>query len=198
MDLTSELVERLDVALNEATLLGAEVDTEHRAAFITLSVLTLPEEGPPPADPRVQLVLGPLGRVCASLRRGRWDDPDAAVEPFRIEDLLAAVGRVCGHAVYGWEFFDVPEEKDFARWKDRLSLDWRAPGDDGRSHTLILFQEADKAHLDLCFWFDHLAIRTASYEDIPLDEFAAGGKRFWDGVYAGDPRTADSGIVPLS
>ena len=193
-----EQVELLNVALNEATLLGAEVDTELRVADVTLSVLSLPEEGPPPEDPRVQLLLHPVGRVCASLRHGRWDDAEAPVEAFRIDELLAVLGRLGRHAVYGWEFFDVPEENDFARWKDRLSLDWRAPGDHGRAHTLVLFQEADKAHLDLCFWFDDLAVRTPSYEEIPLDEFAAGGKRWWDALYAGDPRTGQSGIVPLT
>jgi hypothetical protein len=195
---TSEQVELLNVALNEATLLGAEVETEQRAAAITLSVLSLPEEGPPPEDPRVQLLLHPVGRVCASLRHGRWDDAEAPVEAFRIDELLAVLGRLGRHAVYGWEFFDVPEEKDFARWKDRLSLDWEAPGDEGRSHTLVLFQEADEAHLDLCFWFDDLVVHAPSHEEIPLDEFAAGGKRWWDALYAGDQRTADSGIVPLT
>jgi hypothetical protein len=198
VELTPERVELLNVALNEATLLGAEVETELHAAAITLSMLSLPVDGPPPEDPRVQLLLRPVGRVCASLRHGRWDDANAPVEPFRIDELLAVLGRVGGHAVYGWEFFDVPEEKDFARWKDRLSLDWEAPGDSGRSHTLVLFQEADKAHLDLCFWFDHLVIYTASYEETPLDDFAAAGKRWWDALYADDPRTAGAGIVPLT
>jgi hypothetical protein len=196
VELTPEQVELLNVALNEATLLGAEVDTELRTAAVTLSVLSLPEKGPPPEDPRVQLLLQPVGRVCASLRHGRWDDEEAPVEGFRIDELLTVLGRLGAHAVYGWEFFDVSEE-DFARWKDRLSLDWQAPGDDGRSHTLVLFQEAE-AHLDLCFWFDDLVVQTPSYEEIPLDEFTAGGKRWWDALYAGDPRTADSGIVPLS
>jgi hypothetical protein len=51
MDLTPELVERLDVALNEATLLGAEVDTEYRAAFITVSVSRCPRKGRYPRTP---------------------------------------------------------------------------------------------------------------------------------------------------
>lgn len=67
------------------------------------------------------------------------------------------------------------------------------------SHTLILFQEfGDESHLDLCFWFDDLSVFTPDYEEIPLDEFAAAGKRWWDALYARDPRTSKSGIVPLS
>jgi hypothetical protein len=70
--------------------------------------------GPPPDDHRVQLILGPVGRVAASLRNGRADNDGAPVEEFALE------------------------------------------------------------------------------------EFAAGGVRWWDGLYANDPRTAGHGIAPLA
>jgi hypothetical protein len=199
VELTPERVEALNVALNEATLVGVEIDAEQRLAAITLSVLALPPDGPAPRDSRVQLVLAPIGRVAASLRHGRWDDAEAPVEPFELDELRAVVERAGGCAIYGSEFFDVPEEKDFARWSDRLSLDWRAGEADGSAHTLALFQEAGKpGHLDLCLWFDELSVFRPDSDEIPLDEFAAAGKRWWDALYANDPRTQGSGIVPFS
>jgi hypothetical protein len=145
----------LDVGLNEATLVGVEFDVAERMASITLSVLTLPDEGPAPEDPRV-LMMRPVGRVAASWRHGRWDNPEARVELFGIEDLHSLVERLGGRAIYGWEFFDVPDEVNFASWRDRLSLDWRADCGQGMSHTLRLFQEVfgggqPEQHLDLQF-----------------------------------------------
>jgi hypothetical protein len=80
--------------------------------------------------------------------------------------------------VYGWEFLGRPEADNFATWSDRLSVDWRSePG--GLSHTLDLFQEGYDRHLDLRIWFDGLRVFAAEHEEIALDDFAAGGVRWW-------------------
>ena len=198
MNLSDDQRHDLDVALNEATLLGAEVDPERRAAALTFSVLSLPpDDGPPPDDARVQFILGPVGRLAASLRRGCWDDAHAVVEEFPLDRLLEVVMSFKGLPIYGWEFVDRPEADKFATWSDRLSLDWRS-GPDGMSHTLDVFQEGYDRHLDLRIWFDELGVFTPEHEEIALDDFAAGGVRWWDGLYANDPRTAGHGIAPLA
>jgi hypothetical protein len=51
-------------------------------------------------------------------------------------------------------------------------------------------------HLDLCVWFDELEVRRPDGTVVPPEEFAAGGRRWWDGMYAGDRRTAGHGIFP--
>jgi hypothetical protein len=52
--------------------------------------------------------------------------------------------------------------------------------------------------LEMKVWFDEFEILTPSYEQIPVDSFIAGGKRWWDALNRGDSRTASSGIMPLS
>ncbi|HEY6324124.1 MAG TPA: hypothetical protein VJA16_21485 [Thermoanaerobaculia bacterium] len=197
MSLSVEEKQSLGVALNEARLLGVELDPERRLAAATLAVHTLPETGPGPPDSRVQLLFSPVGRLAASLRRGAWNDPAAEVETFSLDQLLGIV-QSCRGPVYGWEFFDLHDEQ-LRRWGDRLSLDFRA-GDDGLSHSILLFQEFDtpQRHLDLLIWFDRLEVRDPADRPLTLAEFAAGGKRWWDGLYAGDPRTAGAGIMPLN
>lgn len=192
MSLTAEQVAGLNVAFNEATVLGFEVDPRRRLAGATFSVLTLPERGPAPDDRRVQIVLHPIGRVTASLRDGRWDDPTAEVVPFSLAELLPIVQSFGGLALYGWEFIDVPT----AEWADRLSLDWPS-GDDGLSHSITLFQDAGNRILYLCAWFDTLAIRDPRGGEIPLEAFIAGGKRWWDAFYADDERTRGFGLFPV-
>jgi hypothetical protein len=187
----------LEVALNEADLLGVEVDPARRIAAATFRALTLPVDGPPPPDSRVQILFRPVGRVVASLRNGRWDDMAAEVVPFEVTDLLSVVQRFGGQPIYGWEFFDV-HDKELARWGKRLSLDWRS-GSDGLARSITVFQESAQhavQHLDLCIWFDDLEIRRPDGSVLSLEDFAAGGKRWWDAMYGGDERTQGAGIVP--
>jgi hypothetical protein len=73
-------------------------------------------------------------------------------------------------------------------------------GDPARQHAptvLRCFQDGVTRHLDLCLWFDELEIRRPSGEQVPLDEFAAAGKRWWDAFHAHDPRTQGLGMAPL-
>src|SRR5262245_48155130 len=158
MELDADLKHSLGVALNEATLLGIELDTYSRRVGATLSVLTLPADGAPmPDDPRVQLLFAPVGRVVASLRQGRWDDPDAAVATVTAEQLLDVVRSFGGLPIYGWDFFDTAE-LELNKLGRRLSLDWRA-GDDGTTHSVLFFQEGPDRHLDVIIWFDRFAVR---------------------------------------
>jgi hypothetical protein len=164
-------------------------------AGITLEVLTLTETGDPPRDRRVQFVLAPIGRVAASLRLGRWNDAAAPVEHFEIGALLGIVESF-KNSMYGWQFFD-QHEKDMESWGGRVSLDWRS-GSDGLSHSLCLFQEGGPhRHLDLCIWFDGLIIKDPTGQEIALDKFISGGRRWWSAFRADDPRTRGYGMIPL-
>jgi hypothetical protein len=195
MELSDQERHGLGIALNEADLLGIAIDTAKRLAVATFRVLTLPESGPVPDDRRVQMRFSPVGRIAASLRDGPWDDPHAAVVPFEVTKLPEVVQSFGGLAISGWEFFDI-HEPALEQWGGRLSLDWRSD-DAGLAHSICLYQDAGTRILDFCLWFDRLEIRAQGVTPIPLGEFIDGGKRWWHALYAGDPRAADFGIVPL-
>ncbi len=195
MELSEQQVSDFGLALDEATVVGIEVEPEERWVALTFTVLRLPaDEGPPPSDPRVQFVLEPVGRIAASLRHGNWDDAAARVEEFELDRLEKVLATFEQASIYGSEFLDVPEKDGFARWAERLSLDWRSePG--GTSHTLDLFQElGGSRHLELRLWFDELRIFDPDGHEIAFDNFTAAGVRWWDGFHAGDPRTDGEGI----
>lgn len=183
----------LNVALNEARLLSLDLDLVRRVASIELSVLTLPELGPPLNDPRIQLWLFPVGRVGASMVNS-----DGEVRPLAIGQLSDIVRSFGGAPIYGWEFFD-PPETNLASWSDRLSLNVRLD-QTSMNHRLHLFQEDGQRTLDVCVWFDGLELRDPrdpTRGTLSLDRFIAGGKRWWDGLFSGDPRTTVTGIQPL-
>ena len=89
------------------------------------------------------------------------------------------------------QFIDVPFEPPA-----ESSLDLTLSGPGGLLHNLMLFQEGGtNDELDLRIWFDELTVRRPDGEPIPLKEFSAGGRRWWDALHNGDPRTAGSEIV---
>ena len=187
MTLSDEEVAGLGVALNEATLLGVEVDPTRRLAELTLSVLSLPVEGPATHDPRVQILLSPVGRVCAV----RFVDGD--VQTFTMDQLLWVVRDFGGCPIYGWQFFDTPYTE-----LTHVSLDVTFPGPGGFGHSLAVFQEGGvKGRLDLRIWFDALTVRTPAGDPVSVADFIGGGMRWWDALNAGDPRTEGRGIINL-
>ena len=195
MHLSTEQIAGLNLALDEATLLGVEVRPDRCIAAATLAVLTLPEDGPSPADRRRQFRFSPVGRVVASLRNGTWDDDSLPAEAFTIEQLLPMVQSFGGCPIYGADFMD--SETGFSRWSGRLSFDFTC---DSRAteHSITLCQEEGfERVLHIRLWFRDLQIRDALGNEIALDEFIAGGKRWWDGLRSGDPRTEGFGISLL-
>jgi hypothetical protein len=197
VELTNDQRDGLNAALNEAAWLGIDVDVKAARAAVMVEVLTLPAHGPAPNDTTVALILGGVSRVAASLRNGWWNDTEAPVQPLALADLDATVRSFGGCPVYGWEFVDPPQES-WADWRDRLSLDANLSAEPA-GHVLELFQEGDPLsprHLDLRIWFNTLRIARRTGDEVPLQEFIDGGIRWWNGFYAGDPRTGSKGIVP--
>jgi hypothetical protein len=77
-----------------------------------------------------------------------------------------------------------------------LSLD-EVLADQAQGHVLEVFQSGGDPdrHLDIRIWFETLSISTRGQRLDPAD-FAAGGVRWWDAMYAGDPATQGHGMFP--
>lgn len=184
----------LGVALNEADLLGVEVDRERCLAAITLRVLMLPDNGgQPPADTRISMRLHGVTRVVASLTKPARPGQQRPPLPLVLDDLLETVRSFGGQPIYGWKFFDLHE--DYLTWSHRLSFDEYlidAPADE----SITLFQEGVDRDLDLRIWFKQLTLHAPDCTALDSAEVIANGRRWWDAMQAGDPRTKDSGIFP--
>jgi hypothetical protein len=187
----------LGVALNEANWRGLHLDEQTQQVQFLMRVLSLPEGGGGTGFLDVALILDGVSRIVAWLRRGRWDDENAAIIPLTGDEIGKAVAAFGGKDIYGGDFFDA-EKSGWGRWSDRLSLDLRWGSGDASS-SIWLFQEGfldghDRI-LDFGAWYEALTVRSATDRRlIPLDEFAAGGQRWWDAATADDERTKASGI----
>ncbi|MCR9295306.1 MAG: hypothetical protein NXI32_21520 [bacterium] len=196
MRITNDTAEEIGIALNEATFLGGEYDSRRNVVGLTFSVLTLPDDhSPEPSDPRRQIILTNVGRIAAALRDAHWDDTSAETIPFAASELLSTIQSFGGQPVYGWEFIN-NDDKAFDQWKHRLSLHVKVESG-SLDNRMMLFQEGStsRRHLDLWIWFDGILIRDAVGNTIDIVDFAAGGRRWWDAMHAGDSRTDGHGIV---
>src|SRR5258708_40268641 len=99
--LNPETIKGLNIAFNEATLLGTEYDADHHLIWLTISVVCMNLDGSIPDDRRIVVILQPVGKFYASLRNGRWDDDNAEVISFSYEKLLETVQSFRGLPVYG-------------------------------------------------------------------------------------------------
>jgi hypothetical protein len=197
MEITDEIRHGLNVALNEAKLLGLEFHGDRELAAATFAPVALDESGKVPDDNRVQFVFKPVGRLMASYRLGAWNDPDATVIKFDPDSLFDKVTEFGGCPIYGWEFIDCSEEPK-EDWIEKLSCKFEASRPHGRTHTITLFQEGGgEKHIDIKIWFDDIELFTPQYEPIPLGEFIANGKRGWDSIYNGEGSKTFA-IFPLS
>jgi hypothetical protein len=192
--ITTDQLAGLDHTLNEARLREVYIHEQRRLAQIWLECLAVSPEGDEPEDPLVCVQLNGVSRIAVSLRNANRDDRDAPPVPVALEDLSDVVRSLGGTDLYGWEFFDLAEES-WSDWRERLSLDAVMPGDRG-THTVTLFQEQGVSrHLDLRLWFADLWVTRRDETQVDVDQLNAASRRWWDAMYAGDPRVQGHGIV---
>jgi hypothetical protein len=208
------VLDGLDVALNEADLCDCRINERTGEVRLLFVVLTLPEEGPEPPDRRHLLSFTGVSRIVASLRKGgAADRPEeqglvdraegggegaaGVVVPLVLEDLPSTVRSFGCQPVYGWSFFDVTDPNR-AAWRSQPSIDFTV-GQGRGEHSIDVFQvdprpEEHGRRLDLRLEFDELKVLDARGRTVPLDEFVAGGRRWWAALRAGDPRVQGHGI----
>lgn len=193
-DISPELAEGLGIAINESRLLGFEFDEQHLLAGATFEVLTLPPVGDPPTDSRVLIVFHDVGQLAASLRlTGDWT-ADVAATPVAAADLPSAVQSFEGQPIYGWDFFNSSDAEKLLTKSLSLNKNY----DEGsHSHSIWLFQEAYDRVLEFACWFGSFEILSPERRPVAVEEFLAGGRRWWEAMRNGDPRTLNSGFVPL-
>jgi hypothetical protein len=78
--------------------------------------------------------------------------------------------------------------------QERVSVDVGLAGNG--THTLDLFQKDGQRIPDVRTG-GTLAVTTAAGQPLEVEGFVAGGRRWWDALYAGDSRAGGHGIVPL-
>jgi hypothetical protein len=193
---TTEIKQGINIALNEAQILGIEFDKDKEIVAVTFAPIAIDQDGKVPTDNRVQFVFNPVGRFVASYKTGRWDDDNAKILKFEPQDIFNKVQEFNHSPIYGWKFIDV-DDKEFNKWKNKLSFDYTSNQHNGLRHTINLFQDGNSKTINIKIWFDNFEIFDSNYNKINLETFIENGKRGWDAVYGHDPAAKGFGIFPI-
>jgi len=186
----------IETALNEADVLGIQLDPAGASCDVLVHVLALPESGPLDRDARRVLRLARPGQVSILLRADRAGEAGyGPVIPLSgldaVEDFFASLSW--SGAMYGWKFLD---DRSLTRdWPARPSLSVQVrPGT--ASHSLYWFNECGRAEGDTSV--SYLIEGTVTFEDLEvmradavperLDEFIADGQRQWQAFFGHDER----------
>jgi hypothetical protein len=192
----SETRAGMDVALNEAGVLGIRLDRAGAWCDLLLHVLALPETGPLDRDARRILRLSMPAQVSILLRAELAEPVGyGPVVPLSgldaVEEFFASLSW--SGEMYGWKFLDDPSLT--GDWPARPSLTVQIrPG--AASHSLYWFNECGRTEGDTSTAY--LIEGTATFEDLEvmradatpqqLDEFIADGRRFWEALFNHDQR----------
>jgi hypothetical protein len=87
MEWSQSLIDKLNAALNEATVCGLDYDPERRVARLLTETMALPEHGPMDPDPRRSLVMSPVVSLDVWLRPGGMGELGAAIELESVDAL---------------------------------------------------------------------------------------------------------------
>ena len=196
MEWGQDLVDQLDLALNESQVCGLRFDAGAAEARLLLEVLALPEAGPIDRDPRRVLVLAGVSSIEVVLRADR----DGALGPVlplesldALERFFASLGQA--DAMYGWSFIDRDSAGEV--WNVAASLAAASSEPQAAGHTLHWFIECgrpgpgedwERFLVQGVIRFGSLRIERADGRPVPLEEFLADARRWWDAFERRDAR----------
>lgn len=196
MQWSRDLVDKLDAALNEATVCGLSYDSDRAAASLFIESMALPAQGSADPDPRRVLVMSPISSLEVWLRPDRAGaELGAVLELDSLEELERFFQSLrWAHAMYGWSFVDPTEP--WAPISEPPSLRVIASKQPA-PHTLRWFTECGRGEdpesesflLAGLIGFTDLDVRRADDTPIGAERFAEDGARWWRAFNAHDERT---------
>jgi len=197
--LPDQLTNDLNTALNEATVVGVDLDPAAATARLLLHVLALPERGPIDPDPRRALTLTGVSDFQVLLRKDPFGGDFGPAIPIQdLDELASLFGRLVRfQPMYGWRFLNNLDLT--GDWPPEPSLNLRLRPEPA-AHTLYWFtecsQDADSFFcLEGVIWFDGLQVERADRIPVSVQQFAADGRRWWAGLRANDPRVSSEAQI---
>lgn len=180
-DITQDIKDGLNLALNEAIIVGLDFDRERKTVYLTVYPIAIKEDGTIPNDNRFLFAFRNVGRLASSLTL----DTDTASIKFEPNKLSDQMNEFKNESLYGWEFIDNDEELIFKQWKDNMSFDTIITADFEKQHTIDLFQQDkySKKTIDIRIWFDSIEIFDSILKPFDTQTFIDNGKRGWDKLY---------------
>lgn len=179
-DISQDIKDGLNCALNEATILGLDFDENKKTVYVTFNPIATQSDGLIPQDNRFLFAFKNVGRLASSLTI----DKSAKAINFEARLLADKMSEYKNEQLYGWEFID-NGDKIFKTWEHNKSFDLILDNNFERQHTIDLFQEDkySKKNIDIRIWFETIKIFDSSLKPVDIQTFIDNGKRGWEKLF---------------
>lgn len=193
MQWTDSFRSDLDLAMNEAEVVGLRLASDASWCDVLLHVVALDADGAIDRDPRRVLRLRDPTQVDVLLRR---DTLDGLGPPIPLADLAAVeeffAGLSASEAMYGWRFFDY--EHGTEDWPSELSLSLGLR-EASSPHTFWWFNECGQGRgesfarycIEGRVSFERLDVMRADGTALKVAQFVADAERWWSAFRSHDP-----------
>jgi hypothetical protein len=180
-DITEDIKDGLNLALNEAIIVGLDFDKERKTVYLTFYPIAIQQDGTIPNDNRFLFAFRNVGRLASSLTL----EPETKAIKFDTNELSDKMSEFKNESLYGWEFIDNDEDLIFKQWKDNVSFDKIFSDTFEKQHTIDLFQEDkySKKTIDIRIWFGKIEMFDSDLKPFDAQIFIDNGKRGWDKLY---------------
>src|SRR5690606_10258259 len=188
-DITTDIKDGLNLALNEASIIGLDFDEGQQTVYVTFYPIAIQQDGTIPNDNRFLFAFKNVGRLASSLTL----DKDTTAIKFDPDQLADKMSEYKNEQLYGWEIID-NGDVIFKDWKDNKSFDLIINSDFDKQHTIDLFQEDkySKKTIDVRIWFDSIEIFDSNLKPFDIQTFIDNGKRGWDKLYESGWKTTEA------
>ena len=188
-NITQDIKDGLNYALNEASIIGLDFDEERKNVYVTFYPIAIQHDGKIPNDNRFLIAFRNVGRLASSLTLDK-DSPAIKFDPNQLADKMSEYKN---EQLYGWEFID-NGETIFNDWKDNKSFDLVINNNFDKQHTIDLFQEDkySKKTIDVRIWFENFEIFDSNLKPFDVQTFIDNGKRGWDKLYESGWKTTEA------
>ena len=189
--ISADIKDGLNLALNEAGLIGLDFDEKRKTVFVTFYPIAIQSDGTVPQDNRFLFAFRNVGRLATSLT---LDKGEKAIQ-FSPAELAEKMNEYKNEQIYGWEFID-NGDKLIKEWESNMSFDYIMSAKFNEQHTIDLFQEDrySKKSIDLRIWFDYLEIFDSQLNPITIQTFIDNGRRGWEKLYKDGWSTAEGDL----
>lgn len=175
----SSIIDGLNIALNEATIIGLHPDIKERVVQMNIKPVAIQSDGIIPISNTI--FLRGVGRIAASYKLNN-DDKAMIFSPRQLSEKMK---EFYNEQIYGWEFINNGQDI-FDDWKDNLSFDLIFDENlETALHTIDLFQEDkfSKKNIDIRIWFKEIRIYDANLDELSIQVFVENGERGWQKLY---------------
>lgn len=177
----SEIRDGLNLALNEAIIIGLDFDEHQQIVYVTFYPIAIQQDGKIPNDNRFLFAFRNVGRLASSLT----PEPDLTAVKFEPGELGDKMSEFKNESIYGWEFIGNAEEISFKQWKDNVSFDIIINDDYFNQNTIDLCQQCKYSTkvIDIRIWFENIAVFDSDLKPFDIPTFIDNGKRGWNKLY---------------